>query len=161
MLKCNTEIMKDLKQIQERKAVILEKERLECAVSYVSDEDKILPDYNYDEVRNQIDDLNKEEIYLKGLLAKSNATTIVPEFNMTIGDCLIYLAQLTEKAGRLNSLSNRRKKTRSLQYQKQVEFTEVLYDVDKAKVDYEKTQKEIVKLQMAIDRINLTNLIEV
>ena len=70
---------------------------------------------------------------------------------MTIGDCLIYLAQL----------ANKEPKTRTLQYQKQVEFSEALYDISKAKADYETTQALIVKLQMAIDRINLTNLIEV
>ena len=36
-----------------------------------------------------------------------------------------------------------------------------LYDINKAKLDYEAVQALIVKLQMAIDRINLTNLIEV
>ncbi|MBP5446156.1 MAG: hypothetical protein J6Y28_08300 [Acholeplasmatales bacterium] len=161
MLKCNTEIMKDLKQIYEEKNEILQKESSECMVSYISEEDKILTDYNYSEVRQKIDDLNKKEIYLRGLLAKSNATTIVPEFNMTIGDCLVYLAQLNEVSKRLSVLSCKRKKTRTLQYLKQVEYTEILYDVDKAKEDYEKTKQEIVKLQMAIDRVNLTNLIEV
>ena len=161
MLKCNTEIMKDLKKIEEEKYLLLEKEESQSIIKYVSEVDKIIPEYNYEETRGKIDELDKKEIYLRGLLQKSNATVIVPEFNMTIGDCLIYLAQLAGKARVLRRLASKEPKTRTLQYQKQVEYSEALYDISKAKADYEATQELIVKLQMAIDRINLTNLIEV
>jgi len=161
MLKCNTEIMKDLKKIEEEKNLLLSKEENQSIIKYVSEADKIIPDYNYDDTRREIDELDKKEIYLRGLLQKSNATVIVPEFNMTIGDCLVYLAQLSSKARVLKYLASREPKARTLQYQRQVEFSEALYDINKAKSDYEATQALIVKLQMAIDRINLTNLIEV
>ena len=161
MLKCNTEIMKDLKKIEEEKYLILEKEREQSIIRYVSKEDKIIPAYNYAETRAKLDELYKREIYLKGLLQKANASVVVPEFDMTIGDCLVYLAQLAEKAKTLRMLSCKEPKTRTLQYQKQVEFSEALYDIAKAKEDYEATQALIVKLQMALDRVNLTNLIEV
>ena len=59
-----------------------------------------------------------------------------------------------------HSLANARSKTRSYKL-KEVEYTETLYDVLEAKKDYEKTNEEIMRLQMAIDRINLTNMIEV
>ena len=161
MLKCNTEIMKDLKKIEEEKAILYAIEREQSVVKYISSEDKIIPDYKYEDTRSKLDELYKKEIYLKGLLQKANATVIVPEFNLTIADCLVYLAQLAEQSRELRVLANRQAKTRTLQYQKQVEYSEALYDINKAKADYEATQNLIVKLQMAIDRINLTNLIEV
>ena len=161
MLKCNTEIMKDLKKIEEEKNTILKNEMEQSVIKYVSSEDRIIPDYNYEQTRKDLDNLYKKEIYLRGLLQKANSTVIVPEFNMTIGDCLVYLAQLAEKSRILKSLANRQAKTRTLQYQKQVEYSEALYDIETAKKDYDAVQAEIVKLQMAIDRINLTNLIEV
>ena len=94
MLKCNTEIMKDLKKIQEQRSEILSIERRDSTISYIAGEEKIPTNYNYKETRIKIDELNKKEVYLRGLLAKANSTVIVPEFNMTIGDCLVYLAQL-------------------------------------------------------------------
>lgn len=161
MLKCNTEIMKELKKIDEEKTVVLAKEREQSIIKYVSNEDKIIPAYSYAETRATLDELYNREIYLKGLLQKANATVLVPEFNMTIGDCLVYLAQLAEKARTLRTLAYKEPKSRTLQYQKQVEFSEALYDIDLAKSDYEATVELITKLQMAIDRVNLTNLIEV
>ena len=160
MLKCNTEIMKDLKKIQEQRSEILSIERRDSTISYIAGEEKIPTNYNYKETRIKIDELNKKEVYLRGLLAKANSTVIVPEFNMPIGDCLVYLAQLSSKSSILYSLANARSKTRSYKL-KEVEYTETLYDVLEAKKDYEKTNEEIMRLQMAIDRINLTNMIEV
>lgn len=153
--------MKDLKKINEEKSLLIDKEMDQCIIKYVSEADKIIPEYNYDETRQKIDALNKREIYLRGLLLRANATVIVPEFGMTIGACLIYLAQLEEKARILKVLSCKQPKTRTLQFQKQVEYSEAIYDIEKAKKDYDNVKDEIVKLQMAIDRINLTNLIEV
>ena len=160
MLKCNTEIMKDLKKIQEERMEILSNERKNSTISYIAGEEKISTNYNYRETRDKIDELNKKEVYLRGLLSKANSTVIVPEFNMTIGDCLVYLAQLSNKANVLYSLADAKPKSRSYRL-KEVEYTETVYDVNEAKEDYEKTKDEITRLQMAIDRINLTNLIEV
>ena len=153
--------MKDLKKINEEKLLLISKEMDQCIIKYVSEADKIIPDYNYDETRKMVDALNQKEIYLRGLLLKANATVIVPEFNMTIGACLIYLAQLEDKARTLKVLSSKQPKTRTLQFQKQVEYSEAIYDIEVAKKDYDEVKEEITKLQMAIDRINLTNLIEV
>ena len=160
MLKCNTEIMKDLKKIHEEKVETLSNEKRDSTISYILGEEKIASNYNYKETREKIDELNKKEIYLKGLLAKANATVIVPEFNMTIGDCLVYLAQLTSKADTLYLLSIVKPKSRSYRL-KEVEYTETCYDVSIVKEDYQKVKDEIVRLQMALDRINLTNMIDV
>ena len=81
---------------------------------------------------------------------------------MTIGECLIYLAQLNSKKQLLSNYASQKQLKRvSSTYSNKVEYTELLYDVDKVKVELLELQRLIARLQMAIDRTNLTNLIEV
>ena len=81
---------------------------------------------------------------------------------MTIGECLIYLAQLNSKKQLLSNYASQKQLKRvSSTYSNKVEYTELLYDVDKVKIELLELQRLIARLQMAIDRTNLTNLIEV
>ncbi len=162
MKKCNTELMKEIKILEEKKNDILTLEEEECKITYLEGEKKMCSNYSYDVVRNEIDEIDNEIRKYKSLLAVSNATIIVPEFNMTIGECLIYLASLNSKKSLLASFASKKQITRiSSTYNTKVEYTELLYDVDKVKKELEDLQRLIAKLQMAIDRTNLTNLIEI
>lgn len=162
MKKCNTELMKEIKILEEKKNDILTLEEEECKITYLEGEKKMDSNYSYDAVRKEIDEIDNEIRKYKSFLAVSNATTIVPEFNMTIGECLIYLASLNSKKSLLSSFAFKKQITRiSSTYNTKVEYTELLYDVDKVKKELEDLQRLIAKLQMAIDRTNLTNLIEI
>lgn len=162
MKKCNTELMKEIKILEEKKNDILTLEEEECKITYLEGEKKMESEYSYDAVRKEIDEIDNEIRKYKSLLAVSNATTIVPEFNMTIGECLIYLSSLNSKKSLLSSFASKKQITRiSSTYNTKVEYTELLYDVDKVKKELEDLQRLIAKLQMAIDRTNLTNLIEI
>ena len=162
MKKCNTELMKEIKILEEKKNDILTLEEEECKVTYLEGEKKMDSNYSYDAVRKEIDEIDNEIRKYKSFLAVSNATTIVPEFNMTIGECLIYLASLNSKKSLLSSFASKKQITRiSSTYNTKVEYTELLYDVNKVKKELEDLQRLIAKLQMAIDRTNLTNLIEI
>lgn len=162
MKKCNTELMKEIKILEEKKNDILTLEEEECKITYLEGEKKMDSNYSYDAVRKEIDEIDNEIRKYKSFLAVSNATTIVPEFNMTIGECLIYLASLNSKKNLLSSFASKKQITRiSSTYNTKVEYTELLYDVNKVKKELEDLQRLIAKLQMAIDRTNLTNLIEI
>ena len=81
---------------------------------------------------------------------------------MTIGECLIYLSSLNAKKSLLQTYVSRKQVSRiSSAYNSKVEYTELLYDVKEVKLEVMELQRLIAKLQMAIDRTNLTNLIEV
>lgn len=60
-------------------------------------EEPLLPDYDYHETNESLKWFDDEIRRLKGLLAYSNATTVVEGFDMDINEALIYLAQLGEK----------------------------------------------------------------
>lgn len=162
MKKCNTELMKEIKILEEKKTDILNLEQEECKITYLDGEKKMSSLYSYDTVRKEVDDIDSKIRRYKSLLAYSNATTKVEEFDMTIGECLIYLASLNSKKTYLTSFASKKQKSRiSSTYNNKVEYTELLYDVNKVKQELEDLQRLIAKLQMAIDRTNLTNLIEI
>ena len=162
MKKCNTELMKEIKILEEKKNDILNLEQEECKITYLDGEKKMSSLYSYDGVRKEVDDIDSKIRRYKSLLAYSNATTKVEEFDMTIGECLIYLASLNSKKTYLTSFASKKQKSRiSSTYNNKVEYTELLYDVNKVKQELEDLQRLIAKLQMAIDRTNLTNLIEI
>ena len=162
MKKCNTELMKEIKKLEERKNDILLLEKTECKVTYINKESKIETNYDYISVNQELDSIDLKIRNIKKLLAYSNATTIVPEYNMTIGECIIYLAQLNVKKNKLQEMANQPKIKRiSSSYTTKVEYEEIVYDIDKVKEDFNKIIDDINNLQMAIDRCNLNNLIEV
>ena len=48
MKKCNTQIMKEIKTLEEYRAKWINIERANCTVSYLQGEEPVLPDYDYD-----------------------------------------------------------------------------------------------------------------
>ena len=162
MKKCNTQIMKEIKKLEDYRTKWLNVERANCTVSYIQGEDPVSTDYDYQTTRDSIEYFDNEIRRLKGLLAYSNVTTIVDGFDMTINDALIYLAQLKQKELHYNFLMGKNKLVRSTSGfgNVNIEYTKILYDQDVVREELNKVTETIMLLQMAIDRTNLTNMIE-
>lgn len=162
MKKCNTEIMKDIKNLTLKKTELLNYEQRESLTTYSENEKQIVSDYNYVEVSKKIDEIDNTIRHLKQLLSYANSTVVVEGFNMTIAEALVYLAQLHSKMKRLEQLKNRAPLTReSPNYRSAtVEYTKTNYDVELVQKEYDELLETIQKLQMAIDRTNLNNMID-
>jgi len=132
-------------------------------VTYSSKEKKIENNYSYSATRNKLVAMQKEERKIKSLLAKSNATTKVSGFDMTLAEALVYLAELNTNKAHIEKLSSRSAISR-IEPQNYgsslVQYRETRYKVEDAKKDLKNIKKEIAKLQMAIDRTNLNNMID-
>lgn len=161
MKKCNTEIMKDLKVLADKKDQLRKNENKCAFVTYSPEETPIETDYSFEETNRILYELEKEERRLKALLAYSNATTIIDGYDITIGEGLVMLAQLGNQKLRLETLKNAKPKERYVNYRGFAEYKEAHFDIDKANQEYDRVILEISRLQMAIDRTNLTNMIEV
>lgn len=159
MKKCNTELMKILKKIQAEKNLILRKERTNCIVKYSDTEEPIDNGYNYQDFRKNIANLEAEERKIKALLAYSNATTIVDGYDFTISEALVYLTQLSNRKSHLESMALINPLDRSIVYNK-IEYKKALFNPKDVEVEIANLTEEISMLQMAIDRTNLTNLID-
>lgn len=85
---------------------------------------------------------------------------------MTIGEGLIKLAQLSSELKVVSSFKTRKQIVKTIKHatfdgdKDRVYVTEHLYDPNKVDEDIKTLQREISHLQVAIDRTNLTNLID-
>ena len=158
---CNAELMKKVKLLEQAKNDILAEERRIHQVTYQTEKDKFDNGYNFADTRKKVDDIEAEIRKYKRLLNHSNATTMVEEFDMTLGECLVYMAQLNRQVYTLDELSKKEPLTRRSTINGVIEYTALNYDKAECQAKLKWVQETISKLQVAIDRTNLTNMIEV
>ncbi len=158
---CLTEAIKTVKEYEEQKELLIRQED-ECSKAmYKEGEDKITNGYDYETIREDIRDLDTKIRKIKVMLAKANQEVLVEGFDVSICEALIMLAQLQAEKGQINSIASSKQIDRRITANGVIEFTECLYDVNKAKADVQQLRRTITQLQMAIDRANLTNYIEI
>ena len=141
---CHTQAMKQIKELEAQKEALIDFEDDNCVLSYKEGEAKTVSSYDYAKTRDEIEKLVK-----------------VDGFNVTLGEALIMLAQMQNKKAQLESLSFKKQKSRSVTYNGVVEYSECVYDVEAVKAELKDLRLRISDLQIAIDRANLTNYIEV
>lgn len=158
---CIAEAMKRIKDLEEEKELLVYGENRRSTVSYKEGEEKVLPDYNYQNTRVRIAELDGEVRRIKFVISKANCEVQLEGFGISICEGLILLAQYRKEYDRLSRLATRDQVTRRITPNGVLEYTECLYNVK----EVEKAQKElnttIGKLQVAIDKANLVNEIEI
>ena len=153
--------MKAIKELEEKKRNVIYNEDYRSKVSYKEGEEKVLTKYSYAETRKAVAEIDERIRKIKHALAVCNCTAVVDDFGITIGEALVYLAQLNAEYDQLDDLSENDKLSRRITANGVLEYTECLYDPEEATRDCEALHSKICKLQVAIDRANLTNYIEV
>lgn len=158
---CNSEAMKLIKELETQKNLIIFTETNKSRISYKEGEEKQRTKYDYENTRKEIAEIDSRIRKIKHALAAANCTVLVDDFDITIGEALVYLAQLNAEYNRLDNLSEYDKISRRITNNGVLEFTECLFDPDKAERDQKELYSKICKLQVSIDRANLTNFIEI
>ena len=153
--------MKKIKLLEQNKNDVLSKETRTHQVSYQEEKDRYDYGYSFSQTREAVGNLDSEIRKLKHLLNISNATTIVPEFSITLGECLVYLAQLNKELAIVSRMAKKESTTTSTTYGGKVEYTALNYDKEECQAKADWIQNTIAQLQIAIDRTNLTNMIDV
>ena len=161
MKMCNSEAMKAIKELEIKKDKLIYNEDNHSKISYKEGEEKVLTNYDYAQTRKTIAELDERIRKIKHALAVSNCNTVIDDFDITIGEALIYLAQLNAERAQLDELSENVKLSRRITPNGVIEYTECLYDPEKVATDMEELRAKIGKLQIAIDRANLTHYVDV
>ncbi len=158
---CHKEAMKAVKELEQQKAYLLRSENRLCSVTFKDGEEKPSSDYNYKATRKEIARLDGEIRRIKQALAVANCAVKIDDFNITIGEALILLAQLNNEHAQLERLAEEVQLSRSITQTGIVVHRECLYDVKTAAKDADALNKKINKLQVALDRANLVNFVEI
>ncbi|MCL1996234.1 MAG: hypothetical protein FWG63_08515 [Defluviitaleaceae bacterium] len=157
---CNAEIIKKIKLLEQAKTDVIAEEQRIHQVTYQTEKDKFDNGYNFALTRKKIDELDEEIRKYRSKLNYSNATTMVEEFGMTLGECLVYMAQLNNQVFTLEIMSQKEPLTRRSTVNGVIEYTALNYDKAECRAKLQWVLETIAKLQVAIDRTNLTNFIE-
>ena len=161
MKMCHSEAMKVIKELESKKRQLIYNEDNYSKISYKEGESKVLTTYDYNQTRSEISKIDERIRKIKHALAVSNCKTVIDKFNITIGEALVYLAQLNNEYSQLDEMSENIKLSRRITPNGIIEYTECLYEPEQVVKDMEALHTKIGKLQIAIDRANLTNYIDV
>lgn len=154
---------KYLKALDEEKAHLLAQEREVATYTLAIDEEPDIPEYNYQEVRDRVAEIDSCVRKIRHALHLFNATELLSESKMTIDEALIYLAQLNAEKRLLALLRDQREKERiSNGWRSEIiEYRYANYDIARAAQDYARVSQEISDLQLEIDLVNQTRTFEV
>lgn len=154
---------KMLRRLEEEKEFWVKKEAASCMYTAAINEEPVVPEYDYMEVAATIEDIDKKISILKHAVNLSNATARVRvgAQEMSVDTILIKMAQMNRRKDILDHMRKQLPKARTEQrsYMSRnyvPEYRYINYDLELIKREYEKVSKEIMEMQMALDKYNQT-----
>ena len=129
------------------------------------DIETVRPEYDYPGMQRKLKRLEEQIRAVKHEINRFNLNTVVPGFDMTIDQMLIYIPQLTARKRKLYAMMNRlpKQRERAAGSGKNylIEYSYANYDISAAGEDYRRTSAELVRAQTALDLVNNTETMEI
>lgn len=153
---------KELKRLNELHTALLDKEQKSAVFTAAIQEDIELarPEYSYSDMQAELQNIEKQIICLKHSINQFNISYMIPGFDMTIDQMLVYIPQLTARKRKLERMAARLPKERvnnSFSHSSNfIEYIHSNYDVNAAKKDLDETSALLAEAQMALDLANTT-----
>lgn len=162
----SAEAAKILRQLNEDYNALyrMESQSMDFVAALNEDIESVRPEYDYAETQKKLAELEDKIRTVKHAINVFNSTHIIPEFNMTIDQMLIYLPQLSQRKDKLYRMKNRLPKTReksSYSGSNIIDYRIVNYDIAAAEADYNEAAALLSKAQTALDVINNTETMEI
>lgn len=156
-----------LRRLMEAHSALIEKENASESflASVGEDIESVRPQYNYGETQEKLASIENEIRKVKHAINVFNATHIIPEFDMTIDEMLVFIPQLSNRLRKLGSMRSVLPKSReSGGYRSSspiIDYRYANYNVADAERDYVETSLLLSKAQLALDTINNTETMEI
>lgn len=158
---------KIIKQLKEERMFLLNREHEDSIYTVAENEEPLIPEYNYEEVRDKISEINEKIYKIKHAINIANTTRSVAigDKEYTIDMLLVRMAQLNERKVVLNEMRSKPYRSRKSGYYsstiRPIEYVYTNYDPEIVKADFEKISREIMDIQLALDQHNQTYTFEV
>ena len=151
---------------ESRKALQRREENTKTFLASLGEDiESVRPEYDYAAMQAEQAAVETNIRKLKHTLNVFNTTTIIPEFEMTIDQMLIYLPQLTNRLEKLSRMKELLPKQReNALYSRNsaiIDYRYANYNIQTVEKDYEVLAETLAKAQTALDYINNTVLLEV
>lgn len=150
---------KILRKLNEKRDELLDEEYSNHKYVAIDGEEPTVQEYDYDETRKRVNELNEKIVKIKHAINVLNTTNTISYLDneITIDGALVKMAQLSQEKERLSMLKKcQPKRRKGLSYSGTVEYEYTTFDTARAKEDYTKVEKELTELQLALDKFNLT-----
>ena len=157
-------VAKKINALKEELKDLERSEKQSCTFTFTVGEDfeAIRPSYDYKETQKRYMELTEEIRKLRHTMNVFNTSTIVPGFDMTVDQMLVYLPMLRERKQTLQKMKDEPMNGLSSRVTyRGVNYTYSNYSVQKVTEDYRKIAEEYAKARTALDFINATGEIEV
>lgn len=148
----------------EQKTLISRETNTKTFIASINEDiESVRPKYDYKSMQTKQIELETKIRKLKHILNIFNTTTIIPEFNMTIDEMLVYLPQLTQRWKKVSIMKDALPKSRVQDYSGSniIDYEYANYDIQTVNDDYIAISNELSKAQTALDYINNTMELEI
>lgn len=167
MLVTSSQAAKLLRQFNDELRALQLKEDISRSFVAAIQEDieSVRPEYNFQEMRNAQAEVEKKIRKVKHAINVFNTTTIVPDFDITIDEMLVYLPQLNRQCEILSKLKDALPKTRvNTGYSGSgniIDYRYANYDIEEVGKCYTELFHRLAKAQTALDLVNSTVKFEI
>lgn len=161
----SAEANKLLRKLNDEKTSVMYREEngKEFLAAVGEDIESVRPKYDFTETQNAIAVIETKIRKLKHAINVFNSTTIIPEFDMTIDEMLVYIPQLTAAKNKLAIMKDKLPKVREQTRVNSsiLDYRYLNYDVETVAAEYEKVTDTLSKAQNALDSVNMNQTLEV
>ena len=165
----SAEASKLLRKLNEDRSALLTMESRSKSYVASTNEDAaaIAPEYDYAETAKALDALDEKIRRVRHAINVFNTTHRIERFYryeaMTIDEVLIALPQMTERKEKLARMKDRlpRTRLRVAPGSSVIEYEYANYDIEAVKKDYEDVSAALATLQLALDKVNTTETMEI
>jgi len=154
-------INKMIRKLNYEKELLISREERDSFYTYAEGEEKVVPKYNLDEVQGRIEEIDGKVVLLKHTVNLFNSNYRMAS-GMTIDQGLVKMAQLENRRRVLDRLAKASQKRRICAKDgRHAEYKCANYDVVRAHKLLQDVMSEIETIQMELDCISNTVLIDV
>lgn len=163
----SAQVAKLLHQLSdELKTLQLREEKAQSFLASLGeDPESVRPTYDYVEMQEAQVTMEGKIRKVKHTLNVFNSTQVIPEFQMTIDEMLVYLPQLNKRCAKLSVMKDALPKVRENSGYSRgtniIDYRYANYDIEQTNKDYLALSQELARAQTALDYINNTTELDI
>ena len=159
---CISELLKKVKDYESQVNELQAARNKDARITYIQGEEPIKPEKTFVEYTDKIRTIQDKIMNLRWIIADTNLITVSEDNNdLSLAEMIVSLGQVSSELRYFEMFSKLKPKDRKTTFQNTVEYTEITYDLNDVKKQYDELKALKTKLQMEIDRLNLNTFIEI